>query len=640
MAIVEMQRLTLLALKSDRRKLLSALQAMGCVEVTEAPDEVQEYAAQAAPAHHAQHLTDIRWALQKLAKYDTDPKPIFGTFPEIDHERAHDVLARSQDVLGLIRRLEAIERRRGERLADEVRVRAAKDALEPWRGLEVSMRDLTSLKTTDQFLGALPARNLPSVLDALHGQPVTITQVGQDRDRALVHVAAHKSDVEAVRQALSAHDFTREMPADIEDRTPAQAIAAHEARLAQVEAERGALDEETATLAQAIRDMKVLHDLFELEQKQAVAMQRSAETDQAFLLRGWVPKRAGAAVRQQLLNLSPSAMVALQEPQEDENPSVQLQNGPFVGSFEPVVEGFSLPDYRSVDPTALMAPFYATLFGMMLSDAGYGLLMAIAIPIYIKVKKIKMDYSRMLRLLMYGGLATIIWGIAFNTVFGFNPVPQITSWFPFDPVNRPLEVMVLCMGVGVLHLFAGLGMAAYMNIKRGDPLAVLGDQVGWALLLVGLGLMLLPDTQRIGQILALVGAGLILLLTKRGERNPIKRIFGGLGALYGVSSWVSDILSYMRLFGMGLATGVIGMVFNQLIGMVWAGGIFAKAVAVVLFVFSHLFNLGINALGAYVHASRLQYIEFFGKFFEDGGKPFRPLDMKTRYVSIQSAKAQ
>ena len=146
----------------------------------------------------------------------------------------------------------------------------------------------------------------------------------------------------------------------------------------------------------------------------------------------------------------------------------------------------------------------------------------------------------------------------------------------------------------------------------------------------------MPSLKEAGKIMAIASVAVILLMTGRDKRNPFKRLMSGLSALYGITGWVSDILSYMRLFGMGLATGVIGMVFNILIGMVWNAGIIGKPIAVVLFVVCHLFNLGINALGAYVHACRLQYIEFFGKFYEDGGKPFKPLDMQTRYVSIQS----
>ena len=223
-------------------------------------------------------------------------------------------------------------------------------------------------------------------------------------------------------------------------------------------------------------------------------------------------------------------------------------------------------------------------------------------------------------------------------MFGFNPLPE-KLWL-LDAVNNSLPVMGVCIGVGALHLFAGLGVGAYMNFKRGKPLAALADQIAWCTLICGLGMLLLEQTKKIGQILAIASVVIILLFTKRGEKNPFKRIIGGLSALYGISGWVSDLLSYMRLFGMGLATGVIGMVFNQLIGMIWDAGIIGKIIGAVLFVGCHAFNLGINALGAYVHSCRLQYIEFFGKFYEDGGRPFAPLGVKPKYVSVQPGEAE
>ena len=155
------------------------------------------------------------------------------------------------------------------------------------------------------------------------------------------------------------------------------------------------------------------------------------------------------------------------------------------------------------------------------------------------------------------------------------------------------------------------------------------------MLLSGLGMLIVPQYKTTGQIVALLGAGIILFMAGRHNKNPFRRLISGLGALYGITGWISDLLSYMRLFGMGLATGVIGMVFNTLIGMLWSGSFIGKIIGAVLFIFCHLFNLGINALGAYVHSCRLQYIEFFSKFYEEGGKAFKPLNTSTKYVNIQ-----
>ena len=348
-----------------------------------------------------------------------------------------------------------------------------------------------------------------------------------------------------------------------------------------------------------------------------------------------MPAALGDKVSAELQKLSPTCSVEIYAPAEDDEPPILLHNGKFATPFESVVEGFALPSPKGMDPTAVMAPFYALLFGMMLSDAGYGLVMALAIPLLLKLKKPGKNSVKMLWLLFYSAIATVVCGAIYNTWFGFNlPVKSI-----LDPINDPMPVMIVCMGVGVVHLYAGMILAAYMNIKRGKPQDAVFDQLSWMMLVSGLMMLVAGGViAEIGKWMAIIGVVIILIWAGREKsRNPFKRLISGLGSLYGATSWISDILSYMRLFGMGLATGVIGMVINQLVGMAFSSGIIGAVIGSVLFVGAHAFNLGINALGAYVHSCRLQYIEFFGKFYEEGGVAFRPLAYNTHYVNIHQA---
>ena len=298
-----------------------------------------------------------------------------------------------------------------------------------------------------------------------------------------------------------------------------------------------------------------------------------------------------------------------------------------------MVSGFSLPAPGTFDPTAIMTPFFVNFMGMMISDAGYGLMMAILIPILIMVRKPAPGTRRMLWLLTAGAVATIFWGALYNSWFGFAPFPSL-----FDPMKNAMPIMMVCVAVGAVHLFTGMGVAAYLKIRQGKWRDAIYDHVSWAMILIGIGLLLILGSQ-IGLYIALAGAAIILFSAGRYKtKNPIKRILSGLGALYGISGWISDLLSYMRLFGMGLATGVIGMVINILVGMVISHGIVGIILGSVAFIGGHLFNAAINTLGAYVHSCRLQYIEFFSKFYEDGGKPFRPLHETSRYVYIRDAQ--
>ena len=335
----------------------------------------------------------------------------------------------------------------------------------------------------------------------------------------------------------------------------------------------------------------------------------------------------------QLRKVSPTVALEFYDPLEGEEPPVLLHNPKIATPFESVVSGFALPKSNSFDPTTIMMPFFVNFMGMMVSDAGYGLMMAILFPILIKLRKPAPGTRRLMWILMAAGIATLFWGAMYNTWFGFAPFPSV-----FNPVENAMPVMLLCIVLGAIHLFVGLGVAAYMNIKRGKWLDAVFDQLSWAMVIIGLAVMVLVNTQ-IGQWTALAGVAIILYSAGRHKsKNPFKRLLSGLGALYGITGWISDLLSYMRLFGMGIATGVFGMVINILIGMLMQSGIIGIIFGAVIFVVGHMLNLAINTLGAYVHSCRLQYIEFFSKFYEDGGKPFVPLSETSRYVYVRDAQ--
>lgn len=637
MAIVEMKHVDILALEKDRPALLRAIQKLGCIQVL--PSETADAAFNSQPANAELSLaedtiTRVIWAIGKLGRFDTAKKPLFSDKPTIDEGQAHAVAQRQPELMQTIERLEALERETGELRGQIARVDVAREQLLPWQGFTLPLGEVQSTRNTVAMLGSLQKSASDRWLaEGSLSDLCWMEQVSVQRDQAYVCVLMHRACREEVFQKLKEAGFVQIQLPNMSGTVEAQLRHQDDEKQA-AERRLQEIAVETASLAAQIDDLKQLHDILDSDRARLMAAKNISVSERTFYLQGWVPASVTEKLEAKLRKVSPTVAMEFYDQLEGEEPPVLLHNRPAVSPFETVVSSFSLPAPLSVDPTAVMMPFFINFMGMMVSDAGYGLMMAIIAPILIKLLKPAQGMRRMLWIITGGGIMTVFWGAMYNTWFGYAPFPSL-----LDPMNNALPVMAICIGLGSLHLFAGLGMAAYLNIKRGKVFDAIADQLSWFLLVVGLVLLAFAPT--IGQWMALVGAALILVFAGRSKsNNPIKRVISGLGALYGITGWVSDLLSYIRLFGMGLATGVIGMVINILVGMVSGFGPIGVIMGALVFVGGHMFNAGINIFGAYVHSCRLQYIEFFGKFYEDGGKPFLPLGDRGRYVYIRDVEPQ
>ena len=638
MAIVEMKRIDLLAMRQDQKKLLRAMQRMGCVEVTPIQGEhLENYQRQDSTRLQQLEITmdRLRWTIGQLSQYNRQKPPFLGSLPDADAGDVAFAQEHEDKLLALLDQAEELEKTGGDLRGQLARIQVAQEQLEPWKSLDIPVESIVSTRSVFQQAGTMNKGLVPELLEKYAGQPVYVQVLGEVRDSAYLWIIAHASLAGELSETLKAASFAPAQFGDVHG-TVAQRLEAYAREREEINRRTQQVTQQWQEMANAnLTRLKTWYDLLQIEKDQQEAAKRTIGTGQAFLLRGWVPAALGDQVGAELQKLSPTCAVEVYVPAEDDEPPILLHNGKFATPFESVVEGFALPAPKGIDPTAVMAPFYALLFGMMLSDAGYGLVMALAIPLLLKLKKPGKNSVKMLWLLFYSAIATVVCGAIYNTWFGFNlPVKSV-----LDPINDPMPVMIICMGVGVVHLYAGMILAAYMNIKRGKPQDAVFDQLSWMMLVSGLIMLVAGGViGEIGKWMAIIGVAIILIWAGREKgKNPFKRLISGLGSLYGATSWISDILSYMRLFGMGLATGVIGMVINQLVGMAFSSGIIGAVIGSVLFVGAHAFNLGINALGAYVHSCRLQYIEFFGKFYEEGGVAFRPLAYNTHYVNIHQA---
>lgn len=403
----------------------------------------------------------------------------------------------------------------------------------------------------------------------------------------------------------------------------------------------------------------MVSDYYRIRAEKYEILGQLPQTRNTFALSGYVPAfQADKVVKE--FSEKYDAVVETEMIQEEEVPPVLLKNNGFSESVEGVLASFGLPGKGEMDPTFFTSVFYVFLFGLMLSDATYGLIVALACGILlVKCPRMATNLRKSIKLFFWCGISTLIWGIMFGGYFG-DVVDVVSETFfghkvtiPalwFVPLNDPMRLLLYSMLFGVIHLFTGLALKGYMCIRDGRYMDFVCDCVLWFLLLLGLIGMLLPTELFAGiagaQIyfpealkaavkwMAIIGAVGIVLMSGRANKNFGVRIALGAYDLYGMTSWLSDVLSYSRLLALGLATGVIASVVNQM-GSMGGKSIIGVILFIVVFLIGHTFNIGINLLGAYVHTCRLQYVEFFGKFYEGGGKAFEPFMLKTKYVDIK-----
>jgi V/A-type H+-transporting ATPase subunit I len=390
------------------------------------------------------------------------------------------------------------------------------------------------------------------------------------------------------------------------------------------------------------------HDEIDMRRDCAEIRERMLVTDSTFYIEGWFPKIATGKV-EDLLSKKTCYYEVIQ-PEKGEETPVLLLNNSMAEPFEAITKLYSLPVSAGIDATPFFSFFYALFFGMMLSDAAYGIIIVVGTFVIRKKYHLEGMLKQMVDMFFLCGISTAFWGVMFGSFFG-DIITQVSTTFfgttvnfPtlwFSPIDDPMKLLFFSLILGLIHIFLGMGISGYMAIRDGQPLAALFDTGFWYILI--LSLIGYLGSGMIGGFpvivpfvckwLALASAIGIVLTAGRESKSIVGKITGGLGALYGITGYLSDILSYSRILALGLATGVISSVFNTL-GTLAGNGLMGVVVMLLAFGIGHPYNIAINALGSFVHSCRLQYVEFFGKFYQGGGEAFTPFCENTKYVKI------
>lgn len=668
MAVLQMQKICICALKRDRKEVLELLQAAGVMEISQEAAEESGFGKMDTLASRQafdRNAAAADQALEVLQSYVPEKTSMFAALEGkalTGKKRFQAAAENAGEVLGDAHRILALNKQAAEQKAGVSKLEAKIESLVPWMGLGIPLKCQTT-KTAQILVGTVGNQmTLEQLYQAVAERApeidgLDIEILGADRDQVCVTAVCLKKDAERLEEALRTVGFAR--PSQTLDVAPDEYVEELKVQIEKLKKETEATENEIKAYGEKRESLKLTSDYFRLRAQKYEILGGILQSEKTFILTGFVPKRSVEALQAELTSKFDLAFEAADVPEEEEAP-VLLSNNTFAASGEGVTASFGLPGKGEMDPTAIMSACYVFLFGLMLSDAAYGLLVFLACFIALKkFPRMGENLKKSLRLFMYCGLSTLFWGVMFGGYFGdavdivsrtfFGKQVTIPALW-FIPLNDPMKLLVYSLLFGVIHLFLGLGLKGYMLLKDGKVVDFICDVVFWYMMLSGLILMLLPSSlfgsiaqmtivfpsfvTTLAKVLAAGGALGILFMSARGNKNPVLRLALGAYDLYNITGWLSDVLSYSRLLALGLATGVIASVINQM-GSMFGNSILGMLVFAVVFCIGHVLNLAINLLGAYVHTCRLQYVEFFGKFYEGGGREFLPFKQNTKYVEIK-----
>ncbi len=682
--IAEMKKLVLIGHRSVRQKLFDALLKTKNVEIARTREI--ENTARLDHTRDVEHinleLSRIRFAFSFLKDVASKAQIRAKRTEKTEHPYIYTPL--KGEALGQINRmsfddfslistkevelmanvadLEDIDRRFKEIEKEKQNIKAQRELHDLYGFLREPYSFYSDTVKTVTVIGSVPSNRsaeMKAYLDGCELSEYVLKESGSIQAFVLV---AHKDAAADVLSALQGFDATRINI--VSNLTPKQEEERLFCELKKLDFEYEQLLTRALVKQPLIRDLKLLYDYYMIELDALSSTDKFATTDLAFVMEAWYPKDFEDKLKETLDGVSEHLVYEFEEPKEGEIVPSLVKNSKIVEPYQDVTNLYSVPKYGvDLDPNPVMSFFYFLMFGMMIADAAYGILLALGGLILYKIKKPVPGKGRLLLVIAMGGLSTVIWGAIFGGWFGLQFDGNIMKWLHLDGVlsairlinplegNGPLILLGISFGIGFVHIVVGMLLNAINLIRKKRVLDALSEVGTWYLVFAGIiilaiGLIFLKKAtwvKFLGIAIAAVGAILIPISNMRGKKGAkkIMGFFGGFGKLYDGMNILSDILSYARLFGLGLSGSVVALVVNQIcqvvIGLLPAGGAFTAigyVICVPIFIVGHVFNIAISTLGAYVHNCRLQYIEFYGKFYEGGGHMFMPYGTKTKYTYL------
>ena len=620
--IVKMKKAKVFALKEYEDKLKRSLQRFGVLMITN--------------ENSTTHIADTQYEdsiilrsnriVKELSKYEPKTSFFNPKFQIVDYDRFKEIHPEQLELLDQIEKT----------LADVSKLKEENElskesitSFAPWLKLDVTTKDISNLYYVNIYLGQVLAQDVESFSEFLVTSNLEYEIYDKDAN-GVAYAIVSENDI---LNDLKAAKFNLvELP--VLDHSILDEVSFLQNKINENLETITNLEEKLKTYALSLDEIRLLSD--QMLSEKELKKYEAEKTERTIYFEGWVREDQVDLLEKAVTKVTSEYEIDLRDPLPQENPPTHTKNNKFVAPFETITNMFSMPSYHEIDPNPVMSFWYWLFFGMMMGDWGYGVVMAIVFGLFLLIKKPKGDFKKLVQVLFYASIPSVIFGIFYGSVFGISfDIGKALFGVPFklfDPMSDPVTLLIVSLAVGTIHIFVALFVKAVRLAKEKDYLGILSDVVSWYLIIPGLVMLLvLKNIQVIAWSMVGVGALMILLFAGRDNKNFFKKITSGLGGLYGISGILSDILSYSRILALALSSGVIAFAMNIIGGLLlgpWYGYIFG----VIVFIIGHIFNFAMGLLSAYVHDSRLQYIEFFGKFYDGGGYAFTPLKLQYNHI--------
>lgn len=677
MAKVVFEKIRVVGLKQHYKLLIQELHRQGVVEFIHNPNLVTASTHRGEDHFGVFDEARVDFAIQFLSKYAKKGSVInsilSGGKLVVTESSAKTRLSsfekKSEEVISRVERIEEAMVR--ERNTQEKLENLYKEFL-PYEKLDIELGgDYQSEFVQTLFLEG-NTKNSDSLIRELSGQSnlVDVKVLLKDSSRAVIRLVCDKSVAASCQQVIEnagyalmdwKNDFS-----EFKGKTPQVLLREVSKKIEELKKTQISLVKEAENLSEYLDDLKILHEFTQWRNEKNQAQSDMYVSSRVFVFDAWMPRKNFSNIESWVNNIFVKEVsITKMDFNEEDVPPTLLDNEGVVASFESITAMYGAPGKNDIDPTAVLTPFFVMFFGLCLSDVGYGSLVTIASLMLLVFGKYDETVRKSLKFMLYCGISTIIGGIFLGGYFGMTPdqapeflrttievAGETKTAFKGQLLNPmegkgPMIFLGLAMLLGILQILTGLGVDMYRRWKIGDKVGAFADPGAWFFFLLSLVLFAVSSTVEVSWLsanvtkwFAIVGAILLVFTQGRSQKNWfLKPVFGVLG-LYGITAYLSDLLSYSRIMALGLSTGVIGMAMNLtatvLSGLIPVGFLSAIILVLILF-FGHAINFFLSLLGAYVHSGRLQFIEFFGKFYEGDGRFFKPFTRKKKHLHFPSS---